>query len=62
MIWFKACPRCKLGDLYLNEDIYGKYRQCLQCGHVIYPADKAADPEPLGLSRQDTAGKERMAA
>lgn len=62
MIWFKACPRCKLGDLYLNEDIYGKYRQCLQCGHVIYSADKTATPESPGLSHKDTASKERMAA
>jgi hypothetical protein len=62
MIWFKACPRCKLGDLYLNEDIYGKYRQCLQCGHVIYPADKTAAPESPELFRKDAAGKERMAA
>jgi hypothetical protein len=39
MIWFKACPRCKVGDLALSEDIYGKYQQCFQCGHVIYPKD-----------------------
>lgn len=62
MIWFKACPRCKLGDLYLNEDIYGKYRQCLQCGHVIYSADKAAVPESAGLSHKRDASKERVAA
>ena len=30
---FKACPRCK-GDLIGDRDIYGEYRQCLQCGHM----------------------------
>jgi Zn ribbon nucleic-acid-binding protein len=62
MIWFKACPRCKLGDLYLNEDIYGKYRQCLQCGHVIYSTDNMVAQEPIRLSHKDTARKKRMAA
>ena len=37
MILFKACPRCHTGDLSLAEDIYGKYVQCFQCGHVLYP-------------------------
>ena len=33
MIKFKVCPRCN-GDLYLNEDIFGKYLNCLQCGYM----------------------------
>lgn len=33
MIWFKACPKCR-GDIYLAEDIYGKYLKCLQCGYA----------------------------
>ena len=32
MIKFKFCPRCR-GDLYLAEDIFGKYLNCLQCGY-----------------------------
>ena len=31
MMWFKACPRCKRGDMNLNED---GDRLCLQCGHT----------------------------
>lgn len=62
MIWFKACPRCKLGDLYLNEDIYGKYRQCLQCGHVVYSTSQITASESPVLSDQRTASKERVAA
>ena len=33
MIYFKDCPRCK-GDMYLAEDIFGKYLNCLQCGYL----------------------------
>ncbi len=33
MIKFKVCPRCS-GDLYLNEDMFGKYLNCLQCGYI----------------------------
>lgn len=31
MTWFKACPRCIQGDMYLDEDIC---RHCLQCGYI----------------------------
>lgn len=34
MLYFKACPRCQ-GDMHENRDIYGTYRECLQCGHMI---------------------------
>ena len=34
MIKFKACPRCKTGDVVTASDIYGRYAMCLQCGHV----------------------------
>ena len=33
MIIFKVCPRCQ-GDLYLSEDIFGKYFSCMQCGYL----------------------------
>ena len=33
MIKFKVCPRCR-GDLYLKEDVFGKYLSCLQCGYL----------------------------
>ena len=33
MIKFKLCPRCR-GDLYLAEDIFGRYLSCLQCGYL----------------------------
>lgn len=33
MIKFKVCPRCR-GDLFLGEDVFGKYLSCLQCGYL----------------------------
>ena len=33
MLELRACPRCK-GDLHTNRDMYGSYRQCLQCGYM----------------------------
>lgn len=34
MVKFKSCPRCK-GDMHLNTDIYGAYRECLMCGYMV---------------------------
>ncbi len=52
MIKFKVCPRCH-GDLYLNEDIFGKYVNCLQCGYM-------KDSEPPALTKKET--ERRLAA
>jgi hypothetical protein len=32
MVWLKACPRCR-GDLFLDNDHYGKFKLCVQCGY-----------------------------
>ncbi len=33
MMYLKACPRFE-GDLYVNSDVYGEYKECLQCGFM----------------------------
>ncbi|MDP6072737.1 MAG: hypothetical protein QGG34_14465 [SAR202 cluster bacterium] len=33
MLFLKGCPRCQ-GDMHINEDLYGRYRKCLQCGYM----------------------------
>ena len=33
----RQCPHCG-GDVRLVKDIYGSYRQCLQCSREITPA------------------------
>ena len=34
MVLFKSCPRCS-GDMHITNDMYGKYKECLMCGHMI---------------------------
>ena len=34
MLWLKSCPRCHHGDLVLGSDLWGWYRQCLQCSYL----------------------------
>ncbi len=34
MLWLKTCARCK-GDLYEDNDDYGRFISCLQCGHEL---------------------------
>ena len=59
MIYFNACPKCH-GDLVLNQDGYGAFVSCLQCGFMrdidVTPASAKnravsrawyADEEPL---------------
>ena len=57
MVEFGLCPRCG-GDLHRGGDYYGEYRNCLQCGNVIYvePAKKhvyrAPGPAKAGRPRE----------
>ena len=48
MLMLKACPRCR-GDLYIDRDFYGQYKQCIQCGHMedLAPAPRARRPVPV---------------
>ena len=52
MLMLKACPRCR-GDLYIDRDFYGQYKQCIQCGHMedIAPAPRARRQVPVRRSR-----------
>lgn len=33
--WLKKCPRCRTGDLHEEEDTYGVYIVCVQCGYIL---------------------------
>ena len=47
MMWIKSCPRCRLGDMTLDED---NHRLCLQCGYIRYSAaEPGVAPEAAGL-------------
>ena len=58
VIKFKVCPRCR-GDLYLGEDVFGKYLSCLQCGYLKDVEEPK--PESKGLPYAE-AGSELDAA
>ena len=45
----RMCPRCH-GYLHANRDIYGEYRECLQCGHME-DIGSPKDPSRLTESR-----------
>ena len=40
MFWFKACPKCH-GDLASDQDPYGRYVSCIQCGHYLSQAEES---------------------
>ena len=57
MIKFKVCPRCH-GDLYLNEDVFGKYLNCLQCGYMKDSEAPAPTRKETERKMAATAGRE----
>ena len=63
MVWLKECPRCKNGDLYLDQD---DCRHCMQCGYVQYPAAAPHAVErarlKLGLGSTGVRNLERATA
>ena len=54
---FKACPRCH-GDMQVNGDFYGDYKQCLQCGHIVELLPASAS----GLAIDKTGKKKSLVA
>ncbi len=55
MMWLKACPRCKQGDMYRDED---DLRHCMQCGFIQGSRHGAAAGLELArLLGEDTADK-----
>ena len=52
MLYLKSCPKCR-GDLYLDRDAYGAFRQCLQCGLIqdLLQAGRA-QAQGAGYARQ----------
>ena len=44
-VMLRQCPHCG-GDVRLVRDIYGAYRQCLQCSREIAPETLVVTPAP----------------
>ena len=45
MYRLKSCPRCQ-GDLCLEQDHYGEFQSCLQCGYLRGLNDRSGNPLP----------------
>ena len=54
MLEIKSCPRC-LGDMLTNRDMYGDYKQCLQCGFLR----DLEPPAKVGVQRSYTDDPEQ---
>ncbi|MDA1218811.1 MAG: hypothetical protein O2909_05150 [Chloroflexi bacterium] len=48
MFWLKRCPRCS-GDLFEQDDQYGIFVTCMQCGFSKDVHDKLVDPGVVSL-------------
>ena len=48
----RKCPNCVVvsGMMQLLQDMYGKYWDCLQCGHIIY-LETITDEELAAMPR-----------
>ena len=59
MMYLKQCPKCH-GDLYLGEDIHGRYVSCIQCGYLRdLPVAQAPARETFVIDAPKTVKKSR---
>ena len=56
-----ACPHCG-GNVRRVRDIYGSYRQCIQCSREIYPNALPAIQEPAVETSVKPGEAERLIA
>jgi uncharacterized protein (DUF983 family) len=45
----KRCPKCG-GNIFLENDSFGCYEHCLQCGYDCNLENNIESPEPVALS------------
>lgn len=60
MIYFNACPKCH-GDLTMNQDGYGAFVSCLQCGFMRDIDLKPATVKAPAVARVWRADEEPLA-
>ena len=56
MIYFKGCAKCQ-GDMILEEDLYGSFYKCLQCGRQA-----EVKVQELGFSKETVREAAELAA
>ena len=69
MVFYRSCPKCR-GDMHIREDVYGNFRECIQCG-LLQDIDGQTGSQLVGsatgrddtsASPQDGNGKKGRAA
>ncbi len=50
----KRCPKCG-GNIYLEEDSFGCYGHCLQCGYDCDLENIIESPEQVALSKMNNS-------
>ncbi len=61
LVLFKSCPRC-LGDVHVKRDMYGEYKECLQCGYMVDLQATLVNERVKKVIRQVRRGKRGTAA
>ena len=61
MVYFRECPRCH-GDMDVRDDIYGQYKECLQCGYMQDLAQQHPEKFPNWAAARRKAGRDWQAA
>lgn len=59
--YFKACPKCR-GDMYLDQDPYGVFAKCLQCGRIYESNHGQSKLENSGSQSGSKVAAKRLAA
>ena len=55
MFMLKKCERCN-GDMYIDDDYYGKFMKCLACGYTVnLPEENTQRPIPENKSGKKIA-------
>ena len=64
MVFYKSCPKC-MGDMHIRRDLYGDFKECLQCGLLQDLVEKPA-MELAGIHGEESSsspgGKKGKAA
>ena len=60
VVYYRACPRCH-GDVQVNQDVYGEYKECLQCGYMLDTLNKSKRRDTWHPAKEKP-GKKRAAA
>ena len=55
MVYYKSCPKCR-GDMHIRKDVYGDFKECIQCGLLQDLIDKPS-MELAGIQSNSNSNK-----